>query len=207
MLRLRLRDFEERGTLNGGGVELDAKARLALWGVYAAHENDLFLKMYPKRARVIRKCASRRGLASPRVTGCNAPQVSDEYMMLMFSPVRGLARHRPPRLLMQQNEGRNLLEMPRSWVHTSSSGAHDGCAGVPPETAAFAGGSGMGDDVFRFGPRASSLLATYGANRLGPRPVPLSLGSLIDGTAALEWPTRGRWWTAFAAAGLARPVH
>ena len=70
--------------------------------------------MYPKRARVIRKCASRRGLASPRVTGCNAPQVSDEYTMLVFSFLSEVSRAivSPAIYWMQQNEGRNLLEMP-----------------------------------------------------------------------------------------------
>ena len=95
MLRLRLRDFlRRRETLNGGGVELDAKARLALWVVSRGTANDLFLKMYPKRARVIRKCASRRASCrrGSRVATPRRCRTSTRCSVLV--PVRGLARHR-----------------------------------------------------------------------------------------------------------------
>ena len=142
--------------------------------------------MYPKRAHVIRKCASRRGLASPRVTGCNAPQVSDEYTMLVFSFLSEVSRAivSPAIYWMQQNEGRNLLEMPaflREHFARLAELATDARAFLP-DTAAFVESSGMGDDLFLdLASRASPLLAAYGANRLGAFDrFPWSLGSLID---------------------------
>ena len=142
--------------------------------------------MYPKRAHVIRKCASRRGLASPRVTGCNAPQVSDEYTMLVFSFLSEVSRAivSPAIYWMQQNEGRNLLEMPgflREHFASLAELATDARAFLP-DTAAFVESRGMDDDLFlRLASRASSLLAAYDANRLGAFDrFPWSLGSLID---------------------------
>ena len=136
MLRLRLREFlRQRETLNGGGVELDAKARLALWIVLRGARKRPFPQNVPEAGACYQKVRVEKG---PRVAAGHGLQrpagVGRVHDARVLVPVRGLARHRLARDLLDAAErgpeSAGDAGVPAGALR-SFSGARDGCAGVP----------------------------------------------------------------------------